>query len=113
MKLPKAVAAFSALAQESRLAVFLLLAEELNPKGVSAGIIAEKLQLPGATLSFHLAQLSSAGLLESTREGRMVFYRISRKKVRKLASLLTKSCKRRLGAEAHDDEDDDLFFYEI
>ena len=49
-----AVAALSALAQDTRLALFRLLVER-GPEGHPAGVIAERLAVPASSLSFHLA----------------------------------------------------------
>lgn len=92
MKLNKAVDALSALAQESRLSVFLLLIP--YEEGMSAGNIAERLNIPSATLSFHLSQLSHAGLIDSRREGRMIFYKVNSKKLKKLTAFLMKGIKK-------------------
>lgn len=73
MKISTAVAALSALAQESRLAVFRLLVTA-GPEGVCAGDLAQRLQLAPATLSFHLGQLSHAGLVTARQEGRYIYY---------------------------------------
>ena len=87
MKPHKAIAALEALAQESRLAVFRLLMDT-GEQGLPAGKIAEILHIPPATLSFHLAQLSKAGLVSSERNGRMVIYMPNYKRLRKLLSFL-------------------------
>ena len=73
MESSEAVDALSALAQESRLSIYRLLVEA-GPEGLSAGRIGEALELPPATLSFHLAHLTRAGLAQSRQEGRFVFY---------------------------------------
>jgi ArsR family transcriptional regulator, arsenate/arsenite/antimonite-responsive transcriptional repressor len=52
MKMPQAVKALAALAQDTRLAIYRLLVEQ-GPDGLSAGTIAQRLDLPAATLSFH------------------------------------------------------------
>ena len=57
-----AVKSLSALAQGSRLSIFRLLVQA-GPVGMAAGVIGEALALPPATLSFHLAGLTRAGLL--------------------------------------------------
>ena len=67
------VAALSALAHESRLRVFRLLARE-GEVGMPAGKIAETLAIPAATLSFHLKELVHAGLITDRREGRSILY---------------------------------------
>lgn len=73
MKSKQAVTILSALAQESRLAVYRLLIEHA-PDGLAASAIAEKLGVPNATLSFHLKELSHAGLVVSQPSGRFVYY---------------------------------------
>jgi DNA-binding transcriptional ArsR family regulator len=64
----RAIEALGALAQETRLKVFRLLVQA-SPGGMAAGSIAEKLNLPAATLSFHLAGLARAGLAKSLSSG--------------------------------------------
>jgi ArsR family transcriptional regulator len=90
MKIAKAVTILSALAQESRLSIYILLTQEADPKGLPAGVIAQRLAIPQATLSFHLSQLAHAGLVEAIKEGRSIFYSINQKKVKKLTRFLTK-----------------------
>ncbi len=87
MKTKKALAALNALAQESRLAVFLLLLNHEN--GLAAGDIARELNIPLTTMSFHLAQLKSAGLVDSRKEARFVIYTGSKKRAKKLAQYIT------------------------
>ena len=68
-----AVDALAALAQEHRLALFRLLVQA-GEEGMSAGRIAEELGVPNSSLSFHLAQLTRAGLIRQRREGRSLIY---------------------------------------
>ena len=86
-----AVDALSALAQETRLQVYRLLVEA-GPEGLSAGRIGEELDLPPATLSFHLAHLSRAGLARSRAEGRFVIYSADFANVNGLVGYLTENC---------------------
>lgn len=53
-----------ALAQISRLEVYRLLVQA-GPEGMAASDIAERLGIPANTLSFHLKNLSHAGLVQS------------------------------------------------
>ena len=87
----EAVAALSALAHETRLAVFRLLVEA-GPQGLPAGVIAERLDLPPATLSFHLAHLSRTGLAASRQEGRFVIYSANFDSTNALVAFLTENC---------------------
>lgn len=86
-----AVGALGALAQESRLSVFRLLVQR-GPEGLPAGQIAEKLEIPPATLSFHLSQLGQAGLVTSTRNGRSIVYAADYKAMDRLMGFLYENC---------------------
>lgn len=87
MKPHKAIAALSALAQESRLATYLLLLDEEN--GLPAGEIAQRLGIPATTMSFHLSQLKNAGLVLSIKNGKSVVYSANKKKAKKLSKYIT------------------------
>lgn len=91
METTQAVQALSALAQESRLAIFRLLVQA-GPAGLAAGAIGEKLDLPPATLSFHLAGLTRAGLARSRQDGRFVIYSASFENMNGLVAFLTENC---------------------
>ena len=69
-----AIDALGALAQEHRLALFRLLVQA-GGRGMAAGAIAEALGVPNSSLSFHLAQLRAAGLIEQERQHRTIIYR--------------------------------------
>ena len=73
MDIQKALIAFDALSQETRLKVFRLLVEQ-GQDGTPAGKISESLGVPHNTLSFHLSHMSNAGLVLSRREGRSIIY---------------------------------------
>lgn len=68
-----AVAALSALAQPTRLSVFRLLVAHA-PAGLAAGEIAAELGIANNTLSFHLKELSQAGLIRPRQQGRFIYY---------------------------------------
>jgi DNA-binding transcriptional ArsR family regulator len=87
----KAVEALGALAHESRLAIFRLLVQA-GPKGLAAGVIGEKLSLPAATLSFHLAHLARSGLASSRHEGRFIIYSADFQNMNGLVGFLTDNC---------------------
>jgi ArsR family transcriptional regulator len=91
METTQAVAALSALAQPSRLAAFRLLVAA-GPEGMAAGAIGQKLDLPPATLSFHLAGLTRAGLAQSRQDGRFVIYSASFENMNSLVAFLTQNC---------------------
>lgn len=87
----EAVTALSALAHESRLSVYRLLVTA-GPEGIAAGVIADTLHLPPATLSFHLKELSRAGLALSRQDGRYVIYSANFGNALKLVDYLTENC---------------------
>lgn len=89
----QALAALSALSQESRLAIYRLLVEH-GQQGMAAGAIAERLELPAATLSFHLKELSSAGLIVARQDGRFIWYRADFDAVTNLIAYMTENCCR-------------------
>ena len=87
----RAVDALAALAQETRLKVYRLLVEA-GPEGLSAGRIGEELELPPATLSFHLAHLSRTGLVAGLQAGRFVIYSADFQNMNALVGYLTENC---------------------
>ena len=91
MKLKPAVQSLAALAQETRLAIFRLLVEA-GPGGMNAGAIAEAVGVPAATLSFHVAQLTRAGLVAARQESRFIFYSANFAAMDDLIAFLTDNC---------------------
>lgn len=86
-----AIAALGALAQEHRLALFRLLVQAGAP-GMPAGAIAEALGVPNSSLSFHLAQLSKAGLVQAERRHRSIIYRADYAAMNRLVGYLMENC---------------------
>lgn len=86
-----AVSALSALAQEHRLALFRLLIQA-GADGLPAGAIAERLGVPSSSLSFHLAHLNRAGLIEQRREGRSLIYTANYSAMNALVGYLMENC---------------------
>lgn len=91
MDMGAAIVALGALAQEHRLALFRLLVQA-GEKGMAAGAIAEKLGVPNSSLSFHLAQLRSAGLITQERQHRSLIYRANYPAMNGLVDYLTENC---------------------
>lgn len=91
MKSPEAVGALGALAHDHRLAIYRLLVQA-GPEGRAAGAIAEKLDLPPSSLSFHLAHLTRAGLIEQRRESRSLIYSADFAAMNDLVGFLTENC---------------------
>ena len=86
-----AVDALGALAHETRLAVFRMLVTA-GPDGMIAGAIAEHCGVPPSTMSHHLATLERAGLVQSTRESRLIRYRADYPGMRRLLTFLMQDC---------------------
>lgn len=86
-----AVVRLSALAQESRLAVFRHLVQR-GPQGSRPGEISEALVLSPSTLSFHLKALAHAGLVEAEPGGRSIVYRVDFAAMQGLLDYLTENC---------------------
>jgi ArsR family transcriptional regulator len=91
MEKTDALAALAALAQESRLDVFRLLVQA-GGDGLQPGQISERLDLPAATLSFHLKELKHAGLVTFRREGRALIYMAEYTAMNGLLAYLTENC---------------------
>ena len=91
METSAAVQALAALAQESRLAVFRLLVKR-GPEGYSAGEIGDRVEIPGPTLSFHLKELTQAGLIVPRKESRFIYYAPNFERMNGLLAYLTENC---------------------
>ncbi|MBB4258527.1 MULTISPECIES: helix-turn-helix transcriptional regulator [unclassified Bradyrhizobium] len=91
MEKTDAVAALAALAQDNRLDVFRLLVQA-GPEGLSAGAVAEALDLAPNTLTFHFDRLRMAGLATVRREGRSMIYAARFETMNSLVGFLTENC---------------------
>ena len=85
------IKAMGALAQEHRLLAFRLLVQA-GPDGVPAGTLAETIGVPSSTMSFHLAQLTHAGLVTQRRNGRSIIYAADFASMNELMGYLTENC---------------------
>ena len=91
MKASETVFALSALAHEARLAVFKLLVQA-GPIGLAAGVIATRLKIAPSALSFHLKELTHAGLLVQRPDGRKIHYSANFVAMNGLIAYLTENC---------------------
>jgi ArsR family transcriptional regulator len=91
METKAVVTALSALAQDSRLAIFRALVQA-GPAGLAAGRISELTGIAPSSLSFHLKELSHAGLASSQQSGRNVIYRAEFAAMNDLLGFLTENC---------------------
>lgn len=86
-----AVSLLAALAQETRLAIFRLLVVQ-GEQGMTVGKIGEALDVPPATLSFHLKELTRADLIIARQEGRFIHYSANYNMMNSLLGFMTENC---------------------
>ncbi len=91
MEAKQAIAALAALAHETRLAAFRLLVQR-GPDGLPAGTIAQALELSPSSLTFHLQQLTHAGLITQRRMSRQLIYATDFAVMNALMAYLTENC---------------------
>ncbi|HEU4709680.1 MAG TPA: metalloregulator ArsR/SmtB family transcription factor [Methylophilaceae bacterium] len=91
METKLAVALLSSIAQEARLEIFRLLVQT-GSEGMAAGGLAEKLGIPASTLSFHLKELTHAGLVTPNQQGRFIYYSANYQAMNDLLAYLTLNC---------------------
>lgn len=87
----QAVRALGALAQATRLRVFRALVMA-GKNGLAAGVLASTLDIAPSALSFHLKELSHAGLIDARQSGRFVFYTACFTEMNALLAYLTENC---------------------
>jgi DNA-binding transcriptional ArsR family regulator len=85
------VRSLAALAQDVRLRVFRVLVVA-GPDGLTPGDLSSQLGVPPNALSFHLKELSHAGLVSQERQGRNLVYRASFERMHALLAYLTQNC---------------------
>lgn len=85
------VKALAALAQASRLEIFRALVVA-GDAGLTPGVLAERLGVAPATLSFHLKELVHADLVSQERLGRNLVYRAQYDRMRDVLAYLTQNC---------------------
>ncbi|MEO8009702.1 MAG: molybdopterin-guanine dinucleotide biosynthesis protein MobB [Betaproteobacteria bacterium] len=81
----------AALAQQTRIRIFPLQVQQ-GPDGLPASVLAEKLGLPNATFSFHVKELSQAGLVTARQSGRFIYYSADYTAMNALVGYLTENC---------------------
>jgi ArsR family transcriptional regulator, arsenate/arsenite/antimonite-responsive transcriptional repressor len=91
MEKKSALTALGALSQETRLDLFRLLVV-VGPEGLSAGMIADRLGVMPASLTFHLKELQHAGLITQRRLGRQLIYAAEFAAMNELLTYLTENC---------------------
>jgi DNA-binding transcriptional ArsR family regulator len=96
MKTPTAVSALSALAQETRLRIFRELVTAHSPIGEEGGLavgeLIDRLGVASPTLSFHLKELTNAGLIIPRKQGRSIIYKADLSRMQSLVNFLLEDC---------------------
>jgi DNA-binding transcriptional ArsR family regulator len=87
------IRALAALAQPVRLQVFRALIVA-GHEGLTPGTMAEALAVPQNTLSFHLKELTHAGLVTQERASRHIIYRAAFEHMNAVLAYLTENCCR-------------------
>ncbi|WP_399682495.1 ArsR/SmtB family transcription factor [Xenophilus sp.] len=85
------IQSLGALAQPLRLRVFRALVVA-GPEGLTPGTLAESMDVPATSLSFHLKELAHAGLVTQERSGRNLIYRAAFDQMNALLAYLTENC---------------------
>ncbi len=91
MEITIAIKALTALAHETRLTIFRTLVR-VGASGVPAGQLAKELDIPNATLSFHLKELANADLILARQESRFIYYSPNFATMNGLLHYLTENC---------------------
>lgn len=91
MRESDAVPSLAALAQPMRLRMFRALVVA-GAEGLTPGVLAEQLEVPAATLSFHLKELLHAELVTQERASRNLIYRANFEQMNALLAFLTENC---------------------
>ena len=91
MEEKEVIRSLAALAQESRLRVFRTLVVA-GPLGLTPGALSEELGVAATTLSFHLKELTNAGLVSQQRDGRNLIYRAAYERMNAVLAYLTAHC---------------------
>jgi ArsR family transcriptional regulator, arsenate/arsenite/antimonite-responsive transcriptional repressor len=85
------IKALAALAQSNRLHIFRLLVVK-GSDGLTPALLAEELDMPANTLSFHLKELMNAELISQERSGRNLIYRAQYDRMNAVLAFLTQNC---------------------
>ena len=91
MKNKFVIQALAALAQPHRLQIFRSLVVK-GAQGLTPALLAEQLQIPANTLSFHLKELMNADLISQERSGRNLIYRAQYDRMNAVLAYLTQNC---------------------
>lgn len=84
-------ASLEALGNETRLEVFQLLVQA-GHTGMPVGEVQKRLEIPGSTLSHHIARLVNVGLVKQERKSRSLICRANFSAMDTVIAFLTQNC---------------------
>ena len=91
MKLDTAANILCKIGNPTRLRIVRLLVRAGND-GLPVGMIQKKLEVPGSTLTHHIAHLKSAGVIRQERQQATLICKMEYEVLRKLVDYLTEEC---------------------
>lgn len=91
MDLDQAAHSLESLGNPTRLSLFRTLVRA-GPKGLPVGQLQQRLEIPGSTLSHHLAHLVRNELVSQAREGRVLRCTANYRSMNSLLDYLTREC---------------------
>lgn len=87
----EAAQGFAAIGSEPRLEVLLALVRA-GPSGLNVGDIQKRIGMPASTLTHHLRFLAAAGLIEQSKDGRVIRNYAAFGRIEELAAYLLREC---------------------
>ncbi len=91
MRLAKAARCLEEIGNQTRLEIFRYLVRA-GPEGLAVGELQDHLNIPGSTLSHHIARLVNVGLVKQVREGRILRCRPHFALMDQVIGFLTEQC---------------------
>jgi len=91
MKLDNAANILAKIGNPTRLKIVRLLVRA-GDDGLAVGMIQKKLNIPGSTLTHHIAHLKSAGVIRQQRQQATLICKMEFDVLRKLVDYLTEEC---------------------
>ena len=91
MNITDAAKSLEKLGHPNRLEIIQLLVRA-GRDGLPVGALQERLGIPASTLSHHVAQLVSGGMIEQTRNGRTLICTANFTRIDDLIRMLTENC---------------------
>ncbi|BBN83634.1 transcriptional regulator [Pseudoalteromonas sp. A25] len=91
MKIEQAATQLAELGHVTRLEIYRILVRA-GHNGLAVSAIQQQLDIPGSTLSHHIARLVKVGLVSQTREGRVLRCQAQYQQLEGLIAFLSEEC---------------------